>query len=79
MLTLSLQVRTSCEINQKEFLTHVVEISATNKEQDAVFQLSSQTAVLRYEEAIGDKQETKKQNKVFSCLLPDFDLGVQTE
>ena len=66
-------MKTSTEINSKEFLTHAVEISATMKEHAAVLQLSSQNALSRYEEAIGDMQETEQ-----SFLLPDWDPGLRS-
>ena len=75
-LALSLQVKTSNEINPKEFITHAVKISASIKEHAAALQLSSQNALSRYEEAIGDLQENQETEQSF--LLPDWDPGLRS-
>ena len=69
-------MKTSNEINTKEFLTHAVQISATIKEHAAALQLSSQNALSRYEEAIGDLQENQETGQSF--LLPDWDPGLRS-
>ena len=69
-------MKTSNEINPKEFLTHAVQISLTIQEHAAALQLSSQNALSRYEEAIGDLQENQETEQSF--LLPDWDPGLRS-
>ena len=69
-------MKTSNEINPKEFLTHAVQISASIKEHAAALQLSSQNALSRYEEVIGDLQENHETEQSF--LLLDWHSGLRS-
>ena len=71
-----MQVKTSDEINRKEFLIQTVEISEAIKKHATALTQSSQKALLIYEEEMGDLQEDGQTEHSF--LLPHWDPGLRS-
>ena len=71
-----MQVKTLDDINPKKFLTQSIEISEMIKKHAVVLLESSQNALLRYDDDIGELHENRQTEQ--SSLLPHWDPGLRS-